>query len=361
MPMVKGKVKYRNRVSLIECIPNISEGRRHDVIARLVAVADSTPGVRLLDSSSDASHNRSVLTLAGAAGPLQEAVLAIFEVAMTSIDLRLHTGEHPRLGAVDVVPFVPLDGATMAECVALARTTAAEVARRFGLPIFLYGESATTPARRRLEDIRRGGFEGLTAKMASAAWRPDFGPSAPHVSAGASVIGARGPLIAYNVNLDTDRLDIAKAIAASIRESGGGLPHVKAIGVALADRGIVQVSTNLTNYRITSVADVFETVTREARRHGVQVLESEINGLAPEAALATTSARALRLTRSSVDQLLEARLRSSTNATPERRRHGSQLSSGSARGGAMPNPRILRYRLLRSMPSISAVREMFPC
>src|SRR5580765_7489118 len=207
---------------LIESIPNVSEGRRPEIIAAMAAAIGAVRGVRLLDYSSDPSHNRSVLTLAGDAQGVERAVLALFERAVADIDLRTHQGEHPRLGAVDVVPFVPIEGVTMAECVALARKVGAAVAERFQLPVYLYEEASTNPSRKNLEDIRRGEFEGLAAKMATAGWTPDFGPAAPHVSAGAAVIGARMPLIAYNINLATDRLDVAKKIAAAIRHSSGG-------------------------------------------------------------------------------------------------------------------------------------------
>src|SRR5581483_6587867 len=261
---------------LIESIPNVSEGRRPEVIAALADAVRAVAGVRLLDVSSDPSHNRSVFTLVGDADGVERAVLALFARAVADIDLRAHTGEHPRLGAVDVVPFVPIEGATMADCVALAKRVGALVAERFHVPVFLYEDASTNPARKNLEDIRRGEFEGLAAKMASLGWTPDFGPAAPHPSAGASVIGARMPLIAYNINLATDRLDVAKKIAAAIRQSSGGYRFVKAMGIALADRGIVQVSMNLTNYEKTPMFRVFETVKREAARYGVAVLESEI-------------------------------------------------------------------------------------
>jgi glutamate formiminotransferase len=296
---------------VIECVPNVSEGRRPEVVSRIVDAVRRVPGVRVLDVSSDASHNRSVLTLAGEAAPLEAGVLALFEAALAAIDLRAHAGEHPRLGAVDVVPFIPIDGVTMQECVALAKQTAAAVAERFGLPIYLYEEAASTPARRNLEDIRRGEFEGLAAKMGSPDWAPDYGPAAPHASAGASVIGARMPLIAYNINLATDRLDVAKKIAAAIRHSSGGFRYVKAMGIALEDRGIVQVSMNLTNYEKTPMHRVFEVVRREAARYGVNVLESEIVGLVPAAALVATAEYLLQLERFTPDQVLETRLRTS--------------------------------------------------
>ena len=296
-------------VSLIECIPNLSEGRRGAVVTALVDAVRRTPGALLLDASSDPSHNRSVITMAGDAPVLRAAILALFEVALPVIDLRTHSGGHPRVGAVDVVPFVPLEGATMADCVALAKDTAREVARRFQVPVYLYEEASTDPARRNLEDIRRGEFEGLAARMATPGWTPDFGPSVPHPSAGASVIGARMPLVAFNINLATDRLDVARKVAATIRHSSGGLPHVKAIGVRLEHRGIVQVSMNLTNYEKTPISVVFEAVKAEAARCGVGILDSEIIGLVPAAALSGTTADALRLPSFMPGQVLENRLR----------------------------------------------------
>jgi glutamate formiminotransferase / 5-formyltetrahydrofolate cyclo-ligase len=294
---------------LIECIPNVSEGRRPEVVAAMAAAIAAVPGVRLLDHSSDASHNRSVFTLVGDAGGVQQAVLALFERAIAEIDLRTHRGEHPRMGAVDVVPFVPIEGVTMAECVAVAKAVGAAVADRYGVPVYLYEEASDNPARKNLEDIRRGEFEGLAAKMATPGWTPDFGPAAPHPSAGATVIGARMPLIAYNINLATNRLDVAKKIAAAIRHSSGGYRYVKAAGFTLEDRGIVQVSMNLTNYEKTPIFRVFETVKREAARYGVAVLESEIVGLIPSAALNATAEHYLQIAGFKADQVLEHRLR----------------------------------------------------
>jgi glutamate formiminotransferase len=294
---------------IIESIPNISEGRRPEVVDRIVAAARATPGVRLLDHSSDGSHNRSVITLAGDPAAIKTAILAIYDAAVPAIDLRTHSGEHPRVGAVDVVPFVPIEDATMADCAALAREVAAEVAARFDIPVFLYEEAAASPARRNLEDIRRGEFEGLAAKLSSEGWKPDFGPAAPHPSAGASVIGARMPLIAYNINLDTDRLEVAKKIAAAIRHSSGGLRYVKAMGVKLEDRNLAQVSINLTNYEKTPLHRVFDMVAREAARYGAGILESEVIGLIPSAALVAAAEHYLQLERFSAAQILENRLR----------------------------------------------------
>jgi glutamate formiminotransferase / 5-formyltetrahydrofolate cyclo-ligase len=296
-------------VAIIECVPNISEGRRTDVVRAIVDAIREVAGVRVLDSSSDPAHNRSVVTLAGDAAPMQAAVLALFGEAVRRIDLRAHSGEHPRLGAVDVVPFIPIQGATMADCVSLATTVASEVAVRFELPVFLYEEAATRRSRRNLEDIRRGEFEGLAAKLGSPEWTPDFGPARPHPSAGATVIGARMPLIAYNINLATNRLDVAKKIAAAVRHSSGGFRYVKALGIALEDRGIVQVSMNLTNHERTPLHRVFDVVRREAERYGVAVLESEIIGLTPETALLSAAEHYLQLERFSSSQILERRLR----------------------------------------------------
>jgi glutamate formiminotransferase len=304
-------------MAIIECVPNVSEGRRPEVVRSLVDAAQSVEGVRVLDASSDAAHNRSVLTLAGDAAPLKAAILSLVGAAVEHIDLRQHRGEHPRLGAVDVVPFVPIEGVTMTECVTIARDTAADVAARFELPVFLYEEAAATPARRNLEDIRRGEFEGLAAKMTSPEWTPDFGPARPHSSAGAIVIGARMPLIAYNINLATDRLEVAKKIASAIRHSSGGFRYVKAMGIALEDRGIVQVSINLTNYEKTPMFRVFDAVQQEAARYGVVVLESEIVGLTPQAALVASAEHYLQLARFSSTQILENRLRDFRSPIPD--------------------------------------------
>jgi glutamate formiminotransferase len=294
---------------VIECIPNVSEGRRRDVIDGCAEVIRSA-GARLLDVKPDASHNRTVFSFAGDAAAVEAAVLALFDRALATIDLRHHTGEHPRLGAVDVVPFVPIEGVTMDECVALARRVGAAVSERYRLPVFLYEEAATSPGRRNLEDIRHGQFEGLAAKLAQSEWRPDFGPASPHETAGATVIGARMALIAYNVNLATRDLKIARAIAAAVRQSSGGLRFVKAMGVELAERGLVQVSMNLTNFEKTPIFRVFELVKREAARYGVAVVESEIVGLVPSAALTTSAAWYLQLDASFSDaQILEHRLK----------------------------------------------------
>jgi glutamate formiminotransferase len=295
--------------SLIECVPNISEGRRPEVVEAVASAMKKAPGVRVLDVQSDRDHNRSVLTLVGDAEGLAAAVLQMFETALTHIDLRGHEGEHPRLGAVDVVPFVPIEGVTMEECVALARRVGEQVAERFRVPVILYEEAASAPHRRNLEDVRRGQFEGLTEKLKLAEWAPDFGPAAPHVSAGATAVGARMPLIAYNINLGTPDVEIAKKIAKAIRHSSGGYRFVKAMGVLLEERGVAQVSINMTDYKRTPLHRVFETVRDEAARYGVSVVGSEIIGLVPSEALLDAADHYLRLESFSRSQVLENRVR----------------------------------------------------
>ncbi len=297
-------------MAIIECVPNVSEGRRTDVIQRLADSLKAVPGLSVLDVQSDAAHNRSVFTLAGDADALAAGIPRLIEGAMAAIDLRSHQGAHPRMGAVDVVPLIPIEGVTMEACVQLAKSIAEDVASRFSLPVYLYEEASSNPARKNLEDIRRGEFEGLAARMAQPAWAPDYGPATPHQSAGATVIGARMPLIAYNINLATNRLDVAKKIASAVRMSGGGLRYVKAMGIPLEDRDIVQVSMNLTNHEKTPIFRVFDLVKREAERYGVHVLESEIVGLVPAAALRQCVEYYLQLDGFSGAQVLENKLRS---------------------------------------------------
>lgn len=291
----------------LECVPNVSEGRRPEVVARLAAAAASAPGVRLLDVSSDPDHNRSVLTLAGEPEGLHRSLLALYAAALAEIDLSRHQGVHPRVGAVDVVPFVPLGGTPMAAAVAAAERLAPEVARRFGLPVYLYEQAARRPERTRLADIRRGGFEGFAARIADPAWAPDFGRPQVHPTAGVTVIGARFFLIAFNAVLATDDVQAARAIARRLRESGGGLPAVRAMGVYLASRGHAQVSMNLVDYRRTPVLRALERVEEEAAALGTRVVETEIVGLIPAAAAAGVTREALRLP--GAVPVLEERLR----------------------------------------------------
>ena len=242
------------------------------------------------------------------AGAVRRAVAALFEAAIARIDLRRHRGEHPRMGAVDVVPFIPIRGASMEDCVALSRESGAEIAQRFGVPVYLYEESATAEARRNLAEVRKGQFEGFAEKMKEARWKPDFGPGEPHPSAGVVAVGARAFLIAYNINLATRELAVADRIAKAIRHLSGGFRYVKAMGVELSDRGIVQVSINMTNFKKTPLHRVFECVRSEAERHGVAIVGSEIVGLTPAEALYAAAEHYLRLEGFSADQVLETKL-----------------------------------------------------
>ena len=294
--------------TVIESVPNISEGRDRARVEEIAAAVRGVPGARLLDVSSDASHNRSVLTLVGDADAVAAAIRALFEAALPRIDLTKHSGEHPRMGAVDVVPFIPIRGATVEQCVALSRRVGAEIAERFGVPVYLYEDSASSDRRRNLADVRKGEFEGFVEKMKDAAWKPDFGPDRPHATAGVVAVGARAPLIAYNINLGTRDLAVADRIAKAIRHLSGGFRYVKAMGVELADRGQVQVSINMTNYRKTPLHRVFECVRSEAERHGVAIVGSEIVGLTPADALFMAAEHYLRIERFSSEQVLETKL-----------------------------------------------------
>jgi glutamate formiminotransferase len=295
-------------VPRLECVPNVSEGRHPERVARLAAAAASGEGVRLLDVSSDPDHNRTVLTLAGDAPGLRQSLLALYATALQEIDLTRHEGVHPRVGAVDVVPFVPLGDTPMAEAVAAAEDLAAAVAERFGLPVYLYEQAARIPERRRLADIRRGGFEGFAAKIEDPAWAPDFGPGRVHPTAGVTVIGARFFLIAFNALLDTADVGIARQVARRVRESGGGLPAVRAMGVYLASRGRAQVSMNLVDYRQTSVLTALDRVRTEAEALGARVVRSEVIGLMPEAAALEVAREALLLPEFGKGNLIEGRL-----------------------------------------------------
>jgi len=293
---------------IVECVPNFSEGRDAAAIDAIAQAVGAVPGVKVLDLTSDPDHHRSVLTFVGDPAACREGVLALFAAAIPRIDLTGHRGQHPRLGAVDVVPFIPIRGIDTAACVALARETAAAVAERFSVPIYLYEDAASSEERRNLSNIRKGEFEGLAEKMKLPEWKPDFGPAAPHPTARASVIGARMPLIAYNINLGTPDLAIADRIARAIRHIGGGFRYVKAMGVELKDRGIVQVSINMTNYKKTPLHRVFECVKSEAARHGVNVVGSEIVGLTPAEALYEAAEFYLRIEKFTPEAVLETKL-----------------------------------------------------
>ena len=269
---------------LVESVPNYSEGRRPEVVDALADTVTSIPGVHLLDRTSDASHNRSVLTLAGDAEAVSRALEATVGVAIREIDMEAHTGEHPRIGAVDVVPFVPLGETTMDQAIAQARMFGRAVAERFGIPVFLYARAATRPDRIRLADVRRGGYEGLRDEIATSGRGPDYGPAKTHPRAGAMAVGARPFLIAWNINLDSSDVDLAKRIARRVRESGGGLPAVQANGFMIDELDCAQVSMNLLDFETTPVWRVWEEVRAVAAEDGVGLKESELIGLAPLAA-----------------------------------------------------------------------------
>lgn len=293
--------------TIIECIPNVSEGRDAAAVEAIAAAIRAVPGARLLDVSSDAAHNRSVLTFVGDRPAVRAAVLALCDAAILRIDLAKHRGEHPRMGAVDVVPFVPIRGASVEDCVALSREVGEEIGRR-GIPVYLYEDSASAEHRRNLAEIRKGEFEGFPEKMKDPKWKPDFGPAEPHPTAGVVAVGARAPLIAYNINLATRDLAVADRIARAIRHIGGGFRYVKAMGVELKDRGQVQVSINMTNFRKTPLHRVFECVKSEAERSGVSIVGSEIVGLTPADALFAAAEHYLRIEKFSSAQVLEMRL-----------------------------------------------------
>lgn len=307
-------------VPSLECVPNLSEGRRLDVVARLAAAVQA-PGVHLLDVSSDPDHNRSVLTLAGEPDDLIAGLLGLYETALAAIDLRRHEGVHPRIGAVDVVPFVPLGDTPMAVAVTAARRLAGEVSRRFALPVYLYEQAAARPERRSLATIRRGGLEALAARLADPSWAPDLGPSRLHASAGATVIGARFFLIACNAILDTADVAVARAVAGAVRESGGGLAAVRALGFYLASRGRAQVSMNLIDFRRTSLSRALDRVRQEAAARGARVVASELVGLLPQQAALDVVRDVLQLPALGAAQLLEERLRVTAAAGEE---HGDR-------------------------------------
>lgn len=280
---------------VVECIPNFSEGRNQDILAGLKHAAAAVPGCALLDVHTDTDHNRSVFTLAGSPAAIEEAAFQLMQQAQRTIDMTKHRGAHPRMGATDVLPFVPLMGTTMEECVDISKRVAKRAWEELGIPSFLYEQSALSPLKRNLADIRRGEFEGMNDKMKQPQWAPDYGTPQVHPTAGVTAIGARMPLIAFNVNLDTDNVDIAKAIAKVIRGSSGGFEHCKALGIMLKDRNRAQVSMNMVNYEGTPLYRVFEAIRFEARRWGVSILSSELVGMAPAKALIDTAAYYLQL------------------------------------------------------------------
>jgi len=291
--------------TIMECVPNFSEGRDLAKVEKIVDAFRGKEGVKLLDYSSDKDHNRTVVTVIGEIEPLGDAVIEAIGIAAQLIDLTRHQGEHPRMGAADVVPFIPIKNCTVQEADALAKRVGKEAAERFQIPSFLYEKSATAPHRENLAAIRKGQFEGMFEKMKLPEWKPDFGPDAPHPTAGVFAVGARMPLVAFNVNLDTPNLQIAKDIAARVRHSSGGYAFIKALGVMLEERHIAQVSMNLTDYTHTAVYRAYEAVKMEARRYGVNVVGTEIIGMVPMAALIDCAEYYLQVENFSMKQVLE--------------------------------------------------------
>lgn len=293
---------------LFECIPNFSEGRDQEKIEKIVEPFKKTKGVKLLDYSADKDHNRLVVTLLGSADVLKKSVHEAIGKAVELIDMNEHKGEHPRMGAVDVVPFTPVKNVEMEDAVRLANEVAQKAAEAYDLPIYLYEEAATTDERKNLADIRRGEYEGFSEKIQKPEWKPDFGPQKLHPTAGATVVGARMPLVAFNVNLDTENLEIANKIARKVRHSSGGLRFVKAIGIDLSEKNIVQVSMNMTDYTKTSLYQAFEMIKFEAKRYGVNIIGSELIGLLPAQALFDVAEYYLGLEDFEGEQIMENRL-----------------------------------------------------
>jgi glutamate formiminotransferase len=293
---------------IIESVPNFSEGRDLDKIDKIINPFRGKRDVKLLDYQRDEDHNRLVVTAIGEPVSMKQAVVEAMGVAIDLIDMRKHKGQHPRMGAIDVVPFIPVKNISMSEAIDFSKDVAKEVAAKYALPVFLYEESATAPERQNLAAIRKGQFEKMAEKIKAPQWKPDFGPGEIHPSAGVTAIGARMPLVAFNVNLGTDDMKIADDIAKNVRHISGGLRYCKAIGIALKERGIVQVSMNMTDYTKTSLYRSFELVRTEAKRYGVNVIGSEIVGLVPMEALIDTAVYYMGIEKFTMEQVLEARI-----------------------------------------------------
>ena len=294
---------------LVECVPNFSEGRRPEVIEAIADAVRGVSGVQLLDVKPDASHNRVVLTFVGEPQAVKRAAFAACAKATELIDMEKHQGEHPRIGATDVIPFVPVSGVTLEECVELANELGSEIAEKLEIPVYLYEAAAKRPERKNLPDVRRGQYEERKANIGEAKWRPDYGEARMHPSAGAVIVGARHFLIAYNINLSTSDVNIAKKIAAAIREAKGGYKYCRAMGIMIEERNLAQVTINMVNYEGTPLHRVFETVKSEAARYGVSVVGSEIVGLVPVQALLDAADFYLRLEGFERSQVLEENLK----------------------------------------------------
>ena len=295
--------------AVVECVPNFSEGRRREVVDKIVHSIRSVPGVKVLDIEMDPDHNRSVVTFTGNRESIQESAFRGARAASELIDLTKHRGEHPRMGALDVLPFVPISGVSMEDCVEIANRVGARIGKELKIPVYMYEAAARRPERSNLEAVRKGQFEGLREAILTDNSRyPDYGPREVHQTAGATAVGARMPLIAFNVNLKSEDLAAAKDIAKKIRASGGGMPHVKALGFHLTEKGMVQVSMNLTDYTVTPISKVFLEVKKEAEKRGIEVAESEIIGLIPLDAVCDLAAKFLKIEGFGSSQVLERRL-----------------------------------------------------
>jgi glutamate formiminotransferase len=311
----KQKAKERSKIyrrakmaKIIECVPNFSEGINKEVIESIIDEVRKTEGVKLLDYSSDSDHNRTVVTFIGNPEGVKEAAFNLTKRASELIDMTTHKGGHPRMGATDVIPFIPVAEIDMDECVKIAREVGERIGEELNIPVYFYESAATSPERTNLADVRKGQYEGFFEKIKEEAWKPDFGPGEMNAKSGATAVGARVPLVAYNVNLGTSDIKIADKIAKSIRYIGGGLRFVKAMGVKLEERNIVQVSMNLTNYERTAVYRAHEMVKMEAQRYGVPVVGSEVVGLVPMKSLIDCAEYYLQIENFSMDQILEKRI-----------------------------------------------------
>lgn len=293
---------------IIECIPNFSEGRDPLIIDKIIDTLRGKEGIKLLDYASDKDHNRTVVTFIGSSEKIYEGILSMADKVYELIDMSKHNGEHPRMGALDVVPFVPVSNVTMDECIELANKFAKEIGYRYRVPVYLYEDAAKNENRKNLATVRKGQYEGFFEKIKEEEWKPDYGPCKMNSKLGCTAVGARVPLVAFNVNLDTNNIEIAQNIAKVIRHIGGGLKYVKAMGVALNERNIVQVSMNLVNYDKTAIYRAFEMIKMESKRYGVNVIGSEVIGLLPMAALIQCAEYYLQIENFSMDQILEKRI-----------------------------------------------------
>jgi glutamate formiminotransferase len=293
---------------IIQCVPNFSEGKDKAIIEKIVEEIRIMEEVKLLDYSMDKDHNRSVVTFIGEPEKVIEAAFNAVKVAAELIDMSNHVGEHPRMGATDVIPLIPISDVSMEECVEYSKTLGKKIGEELNIPVFLYEKSASSPARENLAKVRKGQYEGMAEKLKEAEWKPDFGPNELNIKSGVTAVGARMPLVAFNVNLDTDNIDVAKKIAKVVRASGGGFTYCKALGIEIKERNIVQVSMNMVDYTKTSLFRVFDTIEREANRYGVNVIGSEIIGLVPMQALVDVADYYLKLEDFDSSQVLEKRM-----------------------------------------------------